>query len=109
VDPNSEPEGCRTQARWLNPAAFVRPATNALGTLPRNVVVGPSFFSSDMSLTKNVRINGKFRLQLRGEAFNVFNQKNYRTIATNITATNFGAVTDIEPQRILQLGAKIMF
>ena len=109
VDPNSEPEGGRTQALWLNPAAFGRPATNVLGTLPRNVVVGPSFFSSDMSITKNVRINGKLRLQLRGEAFNVFNQKNFRTIATNITATNFGAVTDIEPQRILQFGAKIMF
>jgi hypothetical protein len=80
-----------------------------LGTLPRNAVIGPSFFSSDLSITKNVRLNGKLRVQLRGEAFNVFNQKNYRTIATNITATNFGAVTDIEPQRIIQLGAKFIF
>ena len=109
VDPNSEPDGGRTQALWLNPDAFARPATNALGTLPRNSVVGPSYFSSDLSLMKNVRINGKLRVQLRAEAFNLFNQKNYRTISTNITATNFGAVTDIEPQRIMQFGVKVLF
>jgi hypothetical protein len=109
VDPNSEPEGGRTETLWLNPAAFSRPATNALGTLPRNAVVGPSYFSSDVSLTKNLRVNGKLRLQLRAEAFNLFNQKNYRTISTNFTATNFGAVTDIEPQRIMQFGIKALF
>jgi hypothetical protein len=109
VDPNSEPAGGRTESQWLNPAAFSRPSTNTLGNLPRNSVVGPSFLSSDLSLMKNVRVNGRLRLQLRAEAFNVFNQKNYRSIATNITATNFGAVTDIEPQRIMQLGVKVLF
>ena len=109
VDPNSEPAGGRTETSWLNPAAFSRPDTNTLGTLPRNAVVGPSYFNSDVSLMKNLRVNGKLRLQLRAEAFNVFNQKNYRTISTNITATNFGAVTDIEPQRIMQFGIKALF
>ena len=109
IDPNSEPAGGRTQQQWLNPDAFARPATNALGTLPRNSVVGPSYISSDLSLMKNVRINGKLRVQLRAEAFNLFNTKNYRTISTNLTATNFGRVTDIEPQRIMQFGVKVLF
>ena len=109
VDPNSAPDGGRTEAQWLNPAAFTRPATNTLGTLPRNAVVGPSFFSSDLSLSKNIRLAGRARLQLRAEAFNVFNQKNYRCIATNLTAANFGTVTAFEPQRIMQFGIKALF
>jgi hypothetical protein len=49
------------------------------------------------------------RVQLRAESFNLFNTKNYRTINTNATATNFGAVTEYENQRIFQLGAKLYF
>jgi len=109
VDPNSAPDGGRTETMWLNPAAFARPAPNVLGTLPRNAVVGPSLFSSDLSLTKNLRFTRTLKVQLRAEGFNVFNRKNYRSIATNFTATNFGSVTAYEPQRIFQFGAKVMF
>lgn len=108
-DPNSEPEGGRTAQRWLNTAAFSRPAPNTLGNLPRNAVEGPSYCSTDFSLFKNVRLGGPFKLQLRAEVFNLFNQKNYRTIETAMTNANFGAVTEYEPQRIVQFGAKVTF
>ncbi|HET7745830.1 MAG TPA: hypothetical protein VFM29_00930, partial [Vicinamibacteria bacterium] len=108
-DPGAEPEGGRTEQRWLNTAAFARPAANRLGSAPRNVVTGPSYFNTDLSLFKNVRLGGKTKAQLRLEAFNVFNTKNYRTIETNVTSARFGAVTQFEPQRILQLGLKVMF
>ncbi len=109
VDPHSAPAGGRTEQHWLNPAAFVRPATNVLGTLPRNAVEGPSYFSSDVSIIKNVRIAGPWKVQLRAEAFNVMNRRNFRTISTNITSADFGAVTDYEPQRIFQFGMKVIF
>jgi hypothetical protein len=108
-DPNAEPEGGRTEARWFNTAAFSRPATNTLGDSPRNVLEGPSYFNSDLSLVKNVRFSRKLRVQLRAESFNLFNTKNYRTINTNITASAFGSVTEYENQRIFQLGAKLYF
>lgn len=109
VDPNSAPAGGRRSEQWLNPDGFVRPAGNTLGTLPRNAVEGPSFFSTDLSLSKSVKFTRSLKLQLRAEAFNVFNQKNYRSIETSVTNSNFGAVTDYEAQRILQFGAKITF
>ena len=109
VDPNSEPEGGRTASQWLNRAAFVRPATNQLGDLPRNAVEGPGFFNTDLSLFKNVRLAGSWKAQLRAEVFNLFNHRNFRTIGTNITATNFGTVTAYEAQRIFQFGLKISF
>jgi hypothetical protein len=108
VDPNSEPEGGRTEARWLNTAAFVRPPANTLGTLERNAVEGPSAFTTDLSVSKNFRVS-RVRLQLRAEAFNVFNQKNYRSIETSVTNANFGAVTEYEAQRIMQFGVKVTF
>jgi len=43
------------------------------------------------------------------EVFNVFDRKNYRSIETNMTSSRFGAVTDLEPPRIAQLGAKFTF
>lgn len=108
-DPSAAPSGGRTEERWLNTAAFTRPAANQLGDAPRNVAVGPSFFSTDLSLFKNVRLSGKVRTQLRLEAFNAFNQRNYRTIETNLTDARFGAVRAYEAQRIVQLGMKVMF
>lgn len=107
-DPNSAPPGGRTEAQWLNVAAFARPAANTLGTLERNAVEGPGFLATDVSIVKNVRV-AKVRLQFRAEAFNVFNTKNYRSIETSVTNANFGRVTEFEAQRIMQFGAKLTF
>ena len=108
-DPNGPPAGGRTQDHWLNTAAFARPAPGQLGTAPRNGIVGPSYFNTDLSLFKNIRLADKGRVQLRVEVFNVFNRKNYRTIETNFTSMRFGSVTEFEPPRIAQLGAKYSF
>jgi hypothetical protein len=108
-DPNAAPAGGRTQDHWLNTAAFARPAAGQLGTAPRNGIVGPSYFNTDLSLFKDIPLAAKSKVQLRVEVFNVFNKKNYRSIDTNMTSTRFGAVTDFEPPRIMQLGAKYTF
>ena len=108
-DPNAAPAGGRTQDQWLNTAAFARPAPGQLGTAPRNGVVGPSYFNTDLSVFKNIQLASKSKVQLRVEVFNVFNKKNYRTIETNRTSSRFGAVTEFEAPRIAQLGAKFTF
>ncbi len=108
-DPNGAPAGGRTQSHWLNTAAFAKPAAGQLGTSPRNGIVGPSYLNTDLSLFKDIRLADKEKMQLRIEVFNVFNKKNFRTIDTNMTSATFGAVTAIEPPRIVQLGAKFTF
>ena len=43
-------------------------------------------------MLKNIRFGESKQLQLRAEAFNVFNHTNFKTIAsTNVTAANFGS------------------
>ncbi len=73
----------------FNPAAFRRPRirdengvltgdTDQLGNGGRNILIGPSFKSVDLSVLKNVRLNETTRLQFRVESFNLFNTPNYQ-------------------------------
>ena len=47
------------------------------GSLGRNAIIGPNFVNTDLSLIKNLRLNGAARLQFRVEAFNLFDRANY--------------------------------
>ncbi|MFN2481176.1 MAG: carboxypeptidase regulatory-like domain-containing protein [Pyrinomonadaceae bacterium] len=113
-DPNQG--GSHTQQQWFNTNCFSRnPATtatdvpNVLGNASINTIGGPPTSRVDLTVTKNVRLGESTRFQLRGEAFNLFNHTNFRAISTNVTASNFGAVTSTRDPRIIQLGVKFYF
>jgi hypothetical protein len=53
---------------------------NVQGNERRNQLIGPGLTNFDLSLIKNIRlsrISESFNLQLRVEAFNVFNHTNF--------------------------------
>ena len=107
-DPN---DGAKTPQQWFNTAAFVAPAQFTYGDAGRNIVFGPGIFNTDMSLLRNVRLNGSKSLQLRLEAFNVFNKPVWGD--PNMSMANpalFGTInTTRTPMRELQIGAKFSF
>ncbi len=113
-DPN---EGApRTQQEYFNRACFqTNPATtvtgisNVPGTSGRGIINGPPTYRVDFTMTKNLRFGETTRLQLRGEAFNIFNHTNFRTLSTNVTAANFGQVTAVRDPRNIQLAVKFIF
>lgn len=87
--------------RQLNPAAFnfAVPA-GQIGNLGRNALRGPGVFQVDMGLQRSIPLTEKVSVQIRAEAFNIFNRANflYPTNTTNITGTatvasNFGIIT----------------
>jgi hypothetical protein len=88
------------------------------GNLGRNAVVGPGFGNTDLSIIKNVALAGSARLQLRLEAFNIFNQANLNLpgrIAA-VGSTSFGVITatrfptgDSGSARQVQFAVKAMF
>jgi hypothetical protein len=82
---------------------------NQPGTAGRGIVQGPPTQRFDFTMTKNIRFGESMRLQLRGEAFNVFNHTNFRALGTNVTAANYGQVTTVRDPRTIQLGAKFTF
>jgi hypothetical protein len=103
----------------LNAEDFPLPAPGTVGTLPRNSYYGPEYFSTDLSLFKNVRLgwfNGdSSTFQVRLEAYNVFNTVNLSNPSGSVSSANFGRVTNtrgrggIPDGRVIQIGGKFLF
>lgn len=116
-DPNVG--GNRTVQQWFNTACFqpnpplvtgvFTPVPNVVGNTARGNIEGPPTTRFDLTAVKNIRFGERFRVQLRAEAFNIFNKVNYRVLSTNVTAANFGQVTSVRDPRTMQFGAKIFF
>jgi len=106
-DPNSGP---KTIDQWFNTAAFVQQAQFTHGNAGRNVIIGPGIFNFDMSILRNFRLGGSKNLQLRLEAFNVFNQPVWNDPETSVTNPRYGTINSTrKPMRELQFGVKFMF
>ena len=67
--------------QYLNPAVFRDPAlrgSDALGTLGRNSIIGPGFFSVDASVTRTFsfrHLGDSGRITIRSDWFNVLNHR----------------------------------
>ena len=107
-DPN---EGApHTTDQWFNTACFQRrtlPETAGLSSQGRNEVRGPGFYRTDLSLFKNIVLAGPHRLQLRVEAFNLFNQARFFQPGRSAGAATFGRITPAEDGRIVQLADQV--
>jgi carboxypeptidase family protein/TonB-dependent receptor-like protein len=88
------------------------------GNLPRNAIYGPGFGDTDLSIIKNIKLQGSARVQLRFEAFNLFNQANLGQPGRTATfgSTSFGVISntrfptgDSGSARQLQFAAKFLF
>jgi hypothetical protein len=92
--------------------AFLVPANNEFGDYPLRTLYSPSLWNQDLALHKNFQFTERFRLQLRGEAFNVFNHTNLGDPNDNVTSPEAGRITSLAPgqlMRRLQLAARIDF
>jgi hypothetical protein len=98
---------------WFDPTAFAVPS-GAFGNFGRNGLRSANVYNVDLSLFRNVPFGGDKTLQLRIEAFNVFNIQNLgvpngTTIANPLPA-GVGQVTSIiGTPRQIQLGARFVF
>jgi hypothetical protein len=103
------PYGDRTPNEWLNPNAFALPERGTLGNFRRNSVRGPGFWTVDAALSRLVS-SGSHRVDLRVEAFNLFNTFNLDVPEVNYSAGTFGQITSMAgTPRILQFGVRYMF
>ncbi len=89
------PSGGSTPAQWISPLAFAVPAPGTFGSAPRNVARAPGLWQADIGLTKPILITEKVHLDLRAEAFNIFNRGQYGAPQSNFSAlSSFGAILD---------------
>ena len=109
-DPNENAP--HTPEQWFNTSCFVaRPLAETAepGNTGRNVIRGPGFASADLSLFKNIALQGRHRIQLRLEAFNAFNQVRFNNPSGAFNTGNFGRITSAQDGRVIQLGVKYLF
>jgi len=103
----------QTTAQWFNTSCFQRltVAANAgqVGNEPRDAVRGPGFSRTDLSFFKNFALSASQQVQLRVEAFNIFNQERFGQPNGTIGSPTFGQITSADDGRIVQLGVKFTF
>src|SRR6185436_13725561 len=120
VDPDSLMLG--GPDHYFDTSAFVLPTQGTFGNAGRNILTGPSYAMSSVSLVKNTRVGALGsggQLQLRLELFNLLNRPNFATpdrvvfaaaSATESPLPTAGRITrTVTSSRQVQLGAKILF
>lgn len=113
---------------WFNPLAFAPVTAVAFGTAGFDTLRGPGTVSLDASLFRDFKVNERFKLQFRFDAFNAPNNPHFGNPGTNVsnmllngngTIANLGGYTAITStkgtgrdgldQRVLQFALHIMF
>ncbi len=100
----------RTMDRWYNVAAFAAPAAFTYGNAGRNIIIAPGLVNLDLLVSRTVKLTGKYRLDIRGEFYNVANAVHLGRPELNILSPNAGKITTTQrPPRQVQLGARLSF
>jgi hypothetical protein len=112
---------------YFNPAAFLCTVagvtgpcvpTSGYGTTGRDFFRGPGRTNLDLALAKATSFTEHMNLELRLEAFNVFNHTQFANPDVNPDDATFGQITSntlgtgvgaVQTQRIVQLAARLTF
>ncbi|MFN8005228.1 MAG: carboxypeptidase-like regulatory domain-containing protein [Acidobacteriota bacterium] len=97
--------------QYFNTLAFAQPTPYSFGNAPRTLpnLRGPNYFSTNLSLQRDFRLTETAKLQIRAEAFNIFNRANFQTPGTAFGAANFGIISSTEDPRQIQFAARLYF
>jgi hypothetical protein len=105
----------RTGNFYLEPTAIVAPANDptlrTYGTLGRNAFRGPDRTNFDVSISKitNISREGRVKLEIIGNFFNVLNHTEFSNPSVSVTSGTFGQISGTADPRILQLAARLQF
>jgi hypothetical protein len=95
INDSSSPGG-----KLLNKAAFLVPIDLRQGTLERNALRGFGVSQLDFALRREFHITEAVRLQLRAEAFNIFNRPTFADPISSLTSGLFGRSTQMLGQSL---------
>jgi hypothetical protein len=104
--------GSQQSLAWFNLDAFALNSPGVWGNTPKGYLFGPGFWNVDASFSRNLSLSGGKRIELRVEAFNLFNHSNWANPTVQIGSTSLtnGRVTDTEGDpRIMQFAIKFGF
>ncbi len=96
----------------FNTNCFSLPALGQLGNAPRRFFYGPGIENFDLALIKRVKFTDTRNLEIRLEAFNLFNHPQFYgagAVDGNIASPTFGNIVAAAAPRFMQLAAKFYF
>jgi hypothetical protein len=101
----------RSHAEWFNTAAFTAPPAYTFGTSGYDMLWGPHYQNWDMDLQKNISITERYKVQLRGDVFNVANHPNFSVPSSAISnPASDGVISSVvNENRTIEFGAKFNF
>jgi hypothetical protein len=114
-----DPRSCPVNAVFALPVRLVNGVSVFhFGNLGRNVVIGPGFSNTDMSLLKNTKLSENLQLQFRVEIFDIFNHPSFGQpgAVAQVGSSSFGVIGstrfptgDSGSSRQVQFAFKLMF
>jgi hypothetical protein len=98
---------------WFDTSVFT--AVSSFGDLGRNLITGPAFNNTDLSIMKNTVFAEKIRVQFRAEFFDSLNHANFGQPGNVVGSPNFGRITntrfptgELGSSRQVQFGIKLI-
>ncbi len=98
-----------TPEMWFNTAAFTMPPYGSFGDATRNSLEGPGYANLNVALVRLVRFGATGQVQLRLEAFNVFDRTNFNLPDAFLGSPTFGRILSAGSPRRLQFGVRALF
>jgi hypothetical protein len=97
--------------RFFDVSAFTLPAQFAFGNVSHTLpdVREPGLVNQDFSLVKDTKINERYSIQFRAEAFNFLNNVSFGRPGTAIGSPGAGVIATAGDARILQFALKLMY
>jgi hypothetical protein len=105
---NTSDPTCLNDPNLMAPGHVVQVGT--VGNAPRTICCGPGAFNTELAVLKETAIGERYRLQFRGEIFNVFNHTQFYQPDGNVTdGSDFGRVKRARDPRLVQFAMKLYF
>ena len=102
--------GFNTQLQWINMAAFANAPLGGRGNTNRGYLYGPGFWNTDLAFSRLVNLEQGRRVELRVEAFNLFNHVNWANPNVTVGSNTAGRITNTSGDpRIMQFALKFEF
>jgi len=104
------PSDQRDPNHWFDTTAFVPTGCVCFGNSGRNILRAPGSVNIDLGIARDFTFHERFRLQFRGEAFNLFNHPNFGLPTMVIGNPQAGIIgTVVNPERQIQTAMKLYF
>jgi hypothetical protein len=114
ADPNLRSDG-RAVARWFDTSVFVNPPSASVdpqhifGNSPRGGLRGAPVVTTDATLERAFHVTERWKFELRGEFYNLFNHAIFSVPGFTLGAADFGVVSSARAPRTAQVSARLSF